>query len=95
MVVSADVIGVTGNRLQYLTTDDWVLVQAKAVRRTFKLGDEIIRQGAWGDCIYIIRQGEASVEVAPSKSGRVQSVITLAGSKSYFEPRPLHAGQAP
>src|SRR6266403_4951796 len=31
----------------------------------------------------------------PSKSGRVQSVTTFAGSKSYFEPRPLHAGQAP
>ena len=31
----------------------------------------------------------------PSKSGRDQSTITFAGSKSYFEPRPLHAGQAP
>src|SRR5579872_681646 len=31
----------------------------------------------------------------PSKRGRVQSVITRAGSKSYFEPRPLQAGQAP
>src|SRR5579883_135393 len=31
----------------------------------------------------------------PSKSGRVQSTMTLAGSKSYFEPRPLQAGQAP
>src|SRR6266403_3211548 len=31
----------------------------------------------------------------PSKSGRVQSVTTFAGSKSYFEPSPLQAGQAP
>src|SRR5262245_49074571 len=31
----------------------------------------------------------------PSKSGRVQSEMTFAGSKSYFEPRPLHAGHAP
>src|SRR5260370_1551407 len=31
----------------------------------------------------------------PSKSGRVQSVMILDGSKSYFEPRPLHAGHAP
>src|SRR5215470_16832183 len=31
----------------------------------------------------------------PSKRGRVQSVTTFAGSKSYFEPRPLQAGQAP
>src|SRR5260370_30587610 len=31
----------------------------------------------------------------PSKSGRVQSVMIFEGSKSYFEPRPLHAVQAP
>ena len=31
----------------------------------------------------------------PSNSGRVQSTITFDGSKSYFEPRPLHAGHAP
>src|SRR5215470_5830802 len=31
----------------------------------------------------------------PSNRGRVQSTITRAGSKSYFEPRPLQAGQAP
>src|SRR5215467_13698728 len=31
----------------------------------------------------------------PSKRGFVQSTITFEGSKSYFEPRPLHAGQAP
>jgi hypothetical protein len=42
----ADVAGMTGNRLPYLTADDWVLIQAKAVRRIFKLGEEIIHQGA-------------------------------------------------
>ena len=31
----------------------------------------------------------------PSKSGRDQSATTFAGSKSYFDPSPLHAGQAP
>src|SRR5437667_11072812 len=31
----------------------------------------------------------------PSKSGRVQSAMILEGSKSYLEPRPLHAGHAP
>src|SRR5271165_1143579 len=31
----------------------------------------------------------------PSKSGRVQSAITFSGVNSYFDPRPLHAGQAP
>src|SRR6266571_7103546 len=31
----------------------------------------------------------------PSKRGRVQSLMIREGSKSYLEPRPLHAGQAP
>src|SRR6267154_6608803 len=31
----------------------------------------------------------------PSKSGRLRSLMILEGSKSYFEPRPLQAGQAP
>ena len=53
-----------GNRLRYLTPNDWVLIQAQAVRRTFKLGEEIIRQGEWGDHICVIRRGEASVEMA-------------------------------
>jgi CRP-like cAMP-binding protein len=53
-----------GNRLQYLTANDWVLIQAQAVRRTFNLGEEIIRQGEWGDHICVIRRGAASVEMA-------------------------------
>jgi hypothetical protein len=44
--------------LNYLTADDWVLIQAKAVPQTYKLGDEIIREGGWGDSIYIIRRRE-------------------------------------
>src|SRR5262250_1186794 len=31
----------------------------------------------------------------PSKSGRDQSLMIFDGSKSYFEPSPLHAGHAP
>jgi hypothetical protein len=32
-----------GNRLQYLNANDWTLINAKSVRRTLKLGEEIIR----------------------------------------------------
>ena len=60
----ADVRSMAGNRLQYLTPNDWVLIRARAQRHTFKLGEEIVRQGEWGDNIYIIRRGEASVELA-------------------------------
>jgi CRP/FNR family transcriptional regulator, cyclic AMP receptor protein len=55
-----------GHRLQYLTENDWVLIQAKTSPRVFKFGEEIIHQGDPGNGIYIIRKGEASVELASS-----------------------------
>jgi CRP-like cAMP-binding protein len=76
------------NRLHYLTVDDWVLLQGKAVRRTFKLGDEIIRQGAWGDSIYIIRRGEASVELAGTGSRAIVATLgpeDVCGDMAFLE----------
>jgi CRP-like cAMP-binding protein len=77
-----------GNRLQFLTADDWILIQAKAVRCTFKLGDEIIRQGAWGDSIYIIRRGDASVEVAGTSSRAIVASLgpeDICGDMAFLE----------
>jgi CRP-like cAMP-binding protein len=77
-----------GNRLQYLTANDWVLLQAKASRRTFKLGDEIIRQGECGNSIYIIRRGEACVELAASGSRTIVASLgpdDICGEISFLE----------
>jgi CRP-like cAMP-binding protein len=57
-----------GNRLQHLNANDWILVQAKAVRHSYKLGDQIIRQGEWPNGVFIIREGQATVELAESSS---------------------------
>jgi CRP-like cAMP-binding protein len=54
----------SGTRLQYLTANDWTLIGAKAVRRTYKLGEEIIGQGDLLDSIFIIRRGEVAVELS-------------------------------
>jgi CRP-like cAMP-binding protein len=66
--VFSDEITMAGNRLQYLSANDWTLIKAKSVRRTFKLGEEIIKQGAMQESIFIIRRGEASVELAATSS---------------------------
>jgi CRP-like cAMP-binding protein len=84
----ADVLSMSGNSLHYLTGNDWVLIQAKATRRTFKLGDEIICQGAWGDCLYIIRRGEASVELAGTGSRTVVAMLgpeDVCGDMAFLE----------
>lgn len=58
----------SGTRLQYLNANDWTLIGAKAVRRTYKLGEEIIGQGALLDSIFIIRRGEVAVELMAADS---------------------------
>jgi extracellular factor (EF) 3-hydroxypalmitic acid methyl ester biosynthesis protein len=76
------------NRLQYLTENDWVMIQARATRRTFKLGDEIIQQGSWGDKIYVIRRGQASVEIAGTSSRAIVAslgVDDVCGEIAFLE----------
>jgi CRP-like cAMP-binding protein len=80
--------GMAGHRLQYLTANDWVLVQAKATQRTFKLGTEIIRQGEAANSIYIIRRGEASVQLAASGSRAILAKLgpdDICGEIAFLE----------
>jgi CRP-like cAMP-binding protein len=49
------------NRLEYLTENDWILISARAERRRYAPGKEIIQEGARGEAVYIIRKGVASV----------------------------------
>lgn len=78
MCVFADGMGMAGNGLHYLTTNDWVLIQAKTGLRTFKLGEEIIREGDWIQSLYIIRRGEASAELAATGA---RAIVATLGPK--------------
>jgi CRP-like cAMP-binding protein len=77
-----------GNRLLYLSTNDWTLINAKSVRRTFTLGEEIIRQGAMTDSIFIIRRGEAAVELAGTNTRAVVASLgadDICGDIAFLE----------
>jgi CRP-like cAMP-binding protein len=77
-----------GNRLQYLSANDWTLIKAKSVHRTFKLGEEIIRQGAPSESIFIIRKGEASVELAGTNSRAIVATLRaddICGDIAFLE----------
>jgi extracellular factor (EF) 3-hydroxypalmitic acid methyl ester biosynthesis protein len=67
----ADSQHVSGNQLEFLTPNDWILLSAKAQRRTFRLGEEIVREGSLRGSVYIIRRGQASVELAATSSREV------------------------
>ncbi|MGD1074041.1 MAG: cyclic nucleotide-binding domain-containing protein [Bryobacteraceae bacterium] len=76
------------NRLSYLTANDWILISAKAQRRVFKLGEEIIRQGSVGDRIYILRKGEAVVKLAISSKEAVLATLgpeDICGDMAFLE----------
>jgi CRP/FNR family transcriptional regulator, cyclic AMP receptor protein len=51
------------SNLQDLTRNDWTLIESKAKRMSLKLGQEIIKEGARIDHLYILRCGSASVEL--------------------------------
>jgi hypothetical protein len=54
--------------LQELTRNDWTLIEFKAKRINFSLGQEIIQEGARIDHVYILRRGSASVELKGTHS---------------------------
>lgn len=71
-----------------LTSNDWVLIGAKANRRVFTLGQEIIREGAQSSAIYIIRRGTASVELRNSRSRAVLAWLKegdICGDMAFIE----------
>jgi extracellular factor (EF) 3-hydroxypalmitic acid methyl ester biosynthesis protein len=71
-----------------LTSNDWVLIGAKAKRRGFTLGQEIIREGDQSGAIYIIRRGTASVELLNSRSRVVLAWLKegdICGDMAFIE----------
>ncbi|HEX4427490.1 MAG TPA: cyclic nucleotide-binding domain-containing protein [Terriglobales bacterium] len=76
------------NKLQYLTANDWVLISARAKRLTFHLGQEIIKQGAAGDTLYVIRSGEASVELTGTDTTTIVAKLVredICGDMAFLE----------
>jgi CRP-like cAMP-binding protein len=77
-----------GKGLDYLSSNDWVLLRAKAVPCTFRLGEEIIREGDWLDSLYLIRRGEASVELAGTGSRSIVARLgpnDICGEMAFLE----------
>jgi CRP-like cAMP-binding protein len=61
--------------LEFLTENDWSLILAKAKRLSYTNGEEIIKQGTPGKAIYVIRRGNASVEVTNVEGKTVVAVL--------------------
>jgi CRP-like cAMP-binding protein len=62
--------------LQDLTRNDWTLIESRAKRMDFKLGQQIIKEGARIDHLYVLRDGSASVELEGTTSRAVIATLT-------------------
>jgi CRP-like cAMP-binding protein len=79
---------VAHNRLRYLTSNDWALMNARMHRRSFRLGEEIIREGSLGDRIYFLRSGEAAVELAGTSTRSIVAKLgpeDICGDMAFLE----------
>ena len=77
-----------GKGLNCLSSNDWVLLRTKAVACTFRLGEEIIREGDRPDSLFIIRRGEASVELAGTNSRTIVATLgpnDICGEMAFLE----------
>jgi CRP-like cAMP-binding protein len=62
--------------LEDLTRNDCTLIESKAKRIRVELGQEIIKEGARIDHLYVLRRGSASVEVEGTTSRAVLARAT-------------------
>lgn len=84
----ADESDVANNRLLYLTSNDWDLLNRSLKRLTYNLGEEIIREGSFGDRFCIIRSGEARVELAGPRKRAVLAYLgpdDICGDMAFLE----------
>ena len=56
---------------------------SEALGKTFQPGEDIVRQGDVGNCMYVIQQGEA--EVLKEVNGKQSRVDTMAGGDIFGE----------
>ena len=57
----------SGNGLQYLTPNDWVLLADRAQRTTVPKGEKLIQQGKQTRLVYLILKGKVAIEVSQVK----------------------------
>ena len=62
--------------LQDLTRNPWTLIESEAKRISLKLGQEIFKEGARVDHLYILRCGSASVELEGTTARAVIATLS-------------------
>jgi len=72
-----------GYTMQDLTRNDWTLIESKAKRIRVQMGEEIIKEGARIDHLYVLRSGSASVELEGTTSRSV--IATLSAGDVFGE----------
>jgi CRP-like cAMP-binding protein len=73
------------NGLVYLTSNDWVLIVDKAVRRQFKAGETLVQKGRPTDGLYLVLKGTAVVQIPSQKGSPGVTAGDVCGEISFLD----------
>ena len=76
--------------LVYLTANDWALISDKAIRRTFKPGEQFVERDRRTHGVYVLLSGTAVVEI-PSQGSREIGPGEVCGEISFLDELPATA----
>lgn len=79
------------NGLVYLTSNDWALIFDKAVRQEYKSGDQIVQRGRRTHGIYVVLNGNASVQLSAQTPTRNIGPGEVCGEISFLDELPATA----
>jgi CRP-like cAMP-binding protein len=79
------------NGLVYLTSNDWVLIADKAVRRQFKARESIVQRERRSHGIFLILKGTASVQIASQPTAVEIGPGQICGEISFLDELPATA----
>lgn len=77
--------------LVYLTANDWALISDKAIRRTFKPGEQFVERDRRTHGVYVLLSGTAIVKIPSETGSREIGPGEVCGEVSFLDERPASA----
>src|ERR1700682_2067061 len=85
------VLSAAKHGLTYLTPNDWSLIADKAVRMTFKAGENVVHKGKRTNGVYLVLKGTIRVQIPTEETLPQIGPGEICGEMSYLDELPASA----
>jgi CRP-like cAMP-binding protein len=85
------VLSAAKHGLVYLTSNDWTLIADKAVRITFKAGENIVHNGRRTNGVYLLLKGTVRVQIPTGEALPEIGPGEICGEMSFLDELPASA----